>query len=150
MSVDMHRVTLGHEIGVFAHGYDMFDSRFVTQLDLASASRTNQHHRRSCSYCQFILGGTSAGLANKRMQNSCQDEQFERIIHRSARESQRFAALAQLFGRERLRHIANLVEHHLALRRMTHVVGLYILIQPRQGLFVWQFGLHAIGLIYAR
>jgi hypothetical protein len=90
------------EIGIFSFSYEPFYG-FVMYLCQSSAPGAHHLHPHRSAGNQFVFGSGPASLTVMSPQNLCQNEQVERIIYRSHRDSFRLAGMYQLFGRKGLR-----------------------------------------------
>lgn len=120
------------EIRVFPFPHKPFD-RFVMKLRHTAAFLADYLHAHRVTGKQFIFcSSTAAALPFICMQNSCQNEQIERIIYGSDGNSFCFAGFNQLVGGKRLGKRTHLFQYHIPYCRRTHIVRAYVRTQQSQ------------------
>ena len=127
-TVYKERITLHFEVRVLTNPYEVVN-RFISNLRDSSALRTPDLHADLSSLDQFVLHGVLAALMVDGIEQLRLNEQIQCVIDRSGRYMFLFASLRQLFGSERLRQQAYLLQDDLAYGRLAHVMRLDIRIE---------------------
>ena len=109
------------KIRIFAFSHQSFNCCIV-KICHSSAVLANDLHAYGIGRCQFIFCSRLSSLPAGSVQNLCQNEQVERIIDRSYRNSFRLAYRCQLFRREGLWQLADLLQDHITHHGRSHIM----------------------------
>jgi len=139
------------KIRIFAFSHQSFNCCIV-KICHSSAVLANDLHTYGIGRCQFVFSSRLTSLPAGSVQNVCQNEQVERIIHRTHRNSFLLAYFCQLLCRERLRQLADLLQDHITDHGRSHVMLMHVGAQSLECCLICFFSFHndQISFMYAR